>query len=62
MNNQQNPKQFPHERYSPEWERAANRQARDFAPEIRACHDCGAPYVSGYCCRHCGSCNPSGSE
>lgn len=51
-------KAFPHERYSDEWERAADAAARHYAPEVRPCRDCGAPVVKGYCCTYCGSSRP----
>ena len=46
------------DRNSPEWERQANRLARDFCPGIHACADCGGPVVRGYCCTRCGSADP----
>lgn len=51
---------FPHERYSDEWNRAAGQAAMAFAPSIKACRECGAPVVSGYCCTYapCRSVNP----
>ena len=52
------PKKFPHERYTPEWERAADQEARRFAPQVKPCRDCGGPVVKGYCCQHCESVNP----
>lgn len=43
---------------SSEWERRANRLARDFCPRIYPCGACGEPVVYGYCCRSCGSDSP----
>jgi hypothetical protein len=48
------------EPYTPEWERMANRMAREFCPRLYPCADCGGPVVKGYCCRRCGSSNPEG--
>lgn len=39
---------------TPEYERLANAQARNFAPPIRQCKACSYPYVDGYCCNNCG--------
>lgn len=46
------------EPYTPAWERLADQEARNFAPEIKPCRDCGGPVVSGYCCDRCGSTLP----
>ena len=45
--------------YTPQWEQLANQVARDFAPTIRPCVDCGRPVANGYCCTHCGSVDPN---
>jgi hypothetical protein len=50
------------EPYTPEWERLANQVARDFAPTIYPCADCGRPVANGYCCTHCGSNDPRTSS
>lgn len=42
---------------SKEYERRANRLARDYV-DIRQCKKCGEPCVEGYCCRSCGDGNP----
>ena len=44
--------------YTVYWERLANLVARDFAPELHPCKDCGGPVVTGYCCTRCGSDEP----
>jgi len=44
--------------YSDEWEKLANQMAREVAPEIYACADCGLPVFDGWCCTHCGSNDP----
>jgi hypothetical protein len=49
---------FEHEYGSEEWEAAAGRVARSYAPVIYPCKHCGAPTVHGYCCTHCGSSEP----
>ncbi len=52
------PDQYPHERYSDEWDAAAGRLAISFSPGVKPCRDCGAPVVRGYCCTYCGSEEP----
>ncbi len=52
------PVKYPYKPYSPLWERAASNEARNFAPTIKPCADCGAPTVDGYCCTFCGSSEP----
>ncbi len=37
---------------SPEWERAANRLARDYCPPINPCPSCGWPKIQGYLCQN----------
>ena len=51
-------KKYQHDRDSEEWERAANNLARQFAPAIYDCGDCGAPVAHGWCCTYCGSTSP----
>jgi hypothetical protein len=46
------------EPYTPEWNKLANIVARNFAPPIRPCRECGYPVVDGYCCGRCGSTRP----
>ena len=41
--------------YGPKWMKDANRLARDYAPDIYPCPQCGSPRASGYCCPFCGS-------
>lgn len=54
--NEKKPKKM--EPHTAEWERQANRLARDFVGTMKACRDCGGPVISGYCCTRCGSSNP----
>jgi hypothetical protein len=42
-----------------EFEKRANLIARQFAPPIRTCAECGWPVLKGYCCNHCGNTDPS---
>ena len=46
------------EPYTPQWERMANSLARDYAPTIKPCKECGHPVIDGYCCGFCKSVNP----
>lgn len=41
------------------WEQLANIKARQYAPEIMICYDCGYPVANGYCCGNCGSSWPT---
>jgi hypothetical protein len=50
------------EPYSDKWEKEANQIARDFCPTIYPCKKCNHPVANGYCCRYCGSTNPSSDE
>ncbi len=43
--------------YTPEWERLANAEARNYVT-IKPCRDCGGPVIDGYCCNHCDSVLP----
>ncbi len=47
--------------YTKLWERLANIQARNFAPYIHPCVECGRPTIKGYCCNFCGSVDPTGN-
>jgi hypothetical protein len=42
-----------------QFEQRANLIARQFAPPIRTCAECGYPYLKGYCCNHCDNTDPS---
>jgi hypothetical protein len=44
--------------YTSTWYAMANEVARDYAPPIRPCKDCGGPVIKGYCCTRCGSVDP----
>jgi len=46
--------------YTRLWERLADREARNWAPPVVACKDCGGPVISGHCCNRCGSVDPRG--
>lgn len=46
------------DRYSQEFEVAANRLARDYCPRIIACRHCSWPVIQGFCCRTCDSNDP----
>ena len=48
--------------YTPQWEQKANLLARNFAPSISPCVECGNPTLTGYCCTYCGSIDPHGSS
>lgn len=42
--------------FTRQWQKRADIYARDIAPRIDACPDCGGPVAAGYRCRRCGSC------
>jgi len=41
------------------YEQWSKSVAISFCPPMYPCVDCGAPYISGYCCTRCGSSDPS---
>ncbi len=45
--------------YSQLWERAANRLARGYAPQIYPCAKCSYPVLYRYTCTNCGDSNPT---
>lgn len=45
--------------YTLKWEKLANQEARNFAPEIYPCKHCGYPTLHGYCCNGCGAGDPT---
>lgn len=49
---------YKHEPFTDGWEKAADRVARNYAPEAYPCGKCGYPVLRGYCCTRCGDSNP----